>query len=66
MAVELKGRASCRQRALSFRSDPDRLLADLMTFVPPAGFSDQSQFTRHFKRHLGVTPGRFRAPARTA
>ena len=31
-----------------------------------AGFSDQSQFTRHFKRHVGVTPGRFRVPARTA
>jgi AraC family transcriptional regulator len=29
-----------------------------------AGFSDQSQFTRHFKRLVGVTPGRFRTPAR--
>lgn len=26
-----------------------------------AGFSDQSQFTRHFKRLTGVTPGRFAA-----
>jgi AraC family transcriptional regulator len=25
-----------------------------------AGFSDQSQFSRHFKRLVGVTPGRFR------
>jgi AraC family transcriptional regulator len=25
-----------------------------------AGFSDQSQFSRHFKRLIGVTPGRFR------
>lgn len=25
-----------------------------------AGFADQSQFTRHFKRVVGVTPGRFR------
>jgi AraC family transcriptional regulator len=25
-----------------------------------AGFSDQSQFARHFKRLVGVTPGRFR------
>jgi AraC family transcriptional regulator len=29
-----------------------------------AGFSDQSQFSRHFKRLVGVTPGQFRAPAR--
>jgi AraC family transcriptional regulator len=31
-----------------------------------AGFSDQSQFSRHFRRLVGVTPGRFRAPARIA
>jgi AraC family transcriptional regulator len=31
-----------------------------------AGFSDQSQFCQHFKRLVGVTPGRFRAPARIA
>ena len=31
-----------------------------------AGFSDQSQFSRHFKRLVGVTPGRFRMPARNA
>ena len=30
------------------------------------GFSDQSQFSHHFKRLVGVTPGRFRTPARTA
>ena len=30
------------------------------------GFSDQSRFTHHFKRLLGVTPGQFRKPARTA
>jgi AraC family transcriptional regulator len=29
-----------------------------------AGFSDQSQFCQHFKRHVGVSPGQFRAPAR--
>jgi AraC family transcriptional regulator len=28
------------------------------------GFSDQSHFSHHFKRLLGVTPGRFRTPAR--
>jgi AraC family transcriptional regulator len=31
-----------------------------------AGFSDQSQFTHHFKRVVGVTPGQFRTRARTA
>jgi AraC family transcriptional regulator len=31
-----------------------------------AGFSDQSVFTRHFKRLVGVTPGQFRKPARIA
>jgi AraC family transcriptional regulator len=31
-----------------------------------AGFSDQSQFSRHLKHVVGVTPGRFRAPARIA
>jgi AraC-like DNA-binding protein len=28
------------------------------------GFRDQSRFSRHFRRLVGVTPGRFRAPAR--
>jgi AraC-like DNA-binding protein len=31
-----------------------------------AGFSDQSQFCRHFKRLVGVTPGQFGMPARIA
>jgi AraC-like DNA-binding protein len=31
-----------------------------------AGFYDQSQFTRHFKRLVGVTPGHFRTPSRIA
>jgi AraC family transcriptional regulator len=31
-----------------------------------AGFSDQSQFTHHFKRIVGVTPGQFRTPATIA
>jgi AraC family transcriptional regulator len=30
-----------------------------------AGFSDQSQFSRHFKRLVGVTPRRFRMSARS-
>jgi AraC family transcriptional regulator len=29
-----------------------------------SGFSDQSQFSLHFKRLVGVTPGQFRMPAR--
>jgi AraC family transcriptional regulator len=35
-------------------------LAEVAAFV---GFSDQSQFSRHFKRLVGVTPGQFRPPA---
>jgi len=31
-----------------------------------AGFTDQSQFTHHFKRLVGVTPGQFQMPARIA
>jgi AraC family transcriptional regulator len=31
-----------------------------------AGFSDQSQFSHHFKRLVGVTPRQFRTPARIA
>ena len=31
-----------------------------------AGFLDQSQFSRHFKRLVGVTPGQFRTSARIA
>ena len=30
------------------------------------GFSDQSQFSYHFKRLVGVTPGQFGMPARIA
>jgi AraC family transcriptional regulator len=30
-----------------------------------AGFSDQSQFSHHFKHLVGVTPGQFRMSART-
>jgi AraC family transcriptional regulator len=31
-----------------------------------SGFSDQSRFSHHFKRLVGVTPGRFQTPARIA
>lgn len=39
----------------------------LLDGLPPAdvaatvGFADQSHLTRHFRRHVGTTPGRFRA-----
>jgi len=46
-----------------FRQSRALALAELAAL---AGFSDQSQFTRHFKRLVGVTPGQFRATARTA
>jgi AraC family transcriptional regulator len=39
----------------------DLSLAEVSVY---AGFSDQSQFSHHFKRLVGVTPGRFRTPAR--
>jgi AraC family transcriptional regulator len=38
----------------------------LAAIAASAGFSDQSQFSHHFKRLVGVTPGRFRTRARTA
>jgi AraC family transcriptional regulator len=41
----------------------DLSLAEVAAY---AGFSDQSQFSRHFKRLVGVTPGQFRTPARIA
>jgi AraC-like DNA-binding protein len=31
-----------------------------------AGFADQSHFTRHFKAHMGLTPGRFISLQRAA
>ena len=43
------------------QQDRDLSLADIAAC---AGFSDQSHFSHHFKRLLGVTPGRFRTPAR--
>jgi AraC family transcriptional regulator len=39
------------------QEDGDLPLAQVAARI---GFSDQTQFTRHFKRLVGVTPGRFR------
>ena len=36
----------------------------LATVATQAGFADQSHFTRLFKRHVGITPARYRAEAR--
>jgi AraC family transcriptional regulator len=44
-------------------AETDLTLAEIAAY---AGFSDQSQFSLHFKRLIGVTPGQFRAPARIA
>src|SRR5262245_13801599 len=41
----------------------DRSLAEIARCT---GFSDQSQFSHHFKRAVGVTPGQFRKSARIA
>ena len=50
------------ERARGLLSARDVSLAEVALH---AGFSDQSQFTRHFKRVLGMTPGQFRTPARS-
>jgi AraC-like DNA-binding protein len=44
---------------------PDRDLA-LAEIAARVGFSDQSQFSHHFKRLVGVTPRQFLLSARTA
>jgi AraC-like DNA-binding protein len=41
----------------------ERSLADVAAH---AGFSDQGQFSHHFKRLVGVTPGQFLMRVRTA
>ena len=38
----------------------------LVEVAASAGFTDQSQLSHHFKRLVGVTPGRFRTPAKNA
>jgi AraC family transcriptional regulator len=45
------------------QQDRDLSLAEIAAC---AGFSDQSQFSHHFKRLVGVTPGQFQMSARTA
>jgi AraC family transcriptional regulator len=45
------------------QTESDYSLAEV---AASAGFSDQSQFCRHFKRIVGVTPGQFAMPSRTA
>src|SRR5262245_22542890 len=45
------------------QQDLDLSLAEI---AASAGFSDQSQFSHHFKRLIGVTPGQFRTRVRTA
>jgi AraC family transcriptional regulator len=45
------------------QQDRDRSLAEIAAC---AGFSDQSQFSHHFKRVVGVSPGQFRRSARIA
>jgi AraC family transcriptional regulator len=43
------------------QTDSDFSLAEV---AASAGFSDQSQFSHHFKRLVGVTPRQFRRSAR--
>lgn len=53
----LKTRVAAACRALRTSARPLGQIAD------DCGFSDQSSFTQHFKRRLGVTPGAYRANA---
>jgi AraC family transcriptional regulator len=52
------------ERAKQFLQDGGEL--SLAEVAAQAGFSDQSQFSRHFKRLVGATPGQFRMSARIA
>jgi AraC family transcriptional regulator len=51
------------ERAKQLLCEGDFSLAEVAVH---AGFSDQSQFSWHFKRLVGVTPGQFRRSARIA
>jgi AraC family transcriptional regulator len=63
---------SPHQYVLARRVERARLLLEgdgeppLADVAAAAGFYDQSQFTNHFKRLVGVTPGQFRRSARLA
>ena len=52
------------ERAQQLLREGDDL--SLAAVAAGAGFSDQSQFSHHFKRRLGMTPGQFRRSARNA
>ena len=51
------------ERAQQLLREGDLSLAEI---AARAGFSDQSHFSRHFKRLVGVTPRQFRMHTRTA
>jgi AraC family transcriptional regulator len=63
---------SPHQFVIARRVERARLLLEgesespLAEVAADVGFCDQSQFTHHFKRLVGVTPGQFRRSARTA
>ena len=53
--------AYCRSLRLEWAAAARASTDDSLTCVAlDAGFADQSHFTRSFKRHHGVTPGRYR------
>ena len=45
------------QAACELLQQGDRLISEV---ARESGFSDQSSFTQHFRKHLGVTPRRYR------
>lgn len=45
------------QAACELLADPDRQLGEIARAV---GFADQSSFTQHFQKHMGLTPLRYR------
>lgn len=53
-------RASAARAAIA--RDPARPLVEVALAL---GFADQAQFTKHFRRYNGVTPGRYRQRKRT-